>query len=146
MPLAAVDLLAPVGAALLAALGRLDRLAVDGGGAGGRLTPGLGTDLRAEGIQDLLPGAVPRPPLEVVVDRPPRGEVMRQGPPTAPFAGVIEQGVDDLAQVGLAGPTPPAGARQQWFEQGPLLVSQVTGIGFAFHTSFYANPHLWNRL
>ena len=44
MAFAAVDLLAAVGAALLAALGRLDQLAVDGGGdwgsAPGRLGPG----------------------------------------------------------------------------------------------------------
>src|SRR5262249_5054371 len=68
MPLAALDLLAAVRAPLLATQGRLDRLTVESGSAGRRCPPGLDAGQGTQGVEDLLPGTVPVPPLEVVVD------------------------------------------------------------------------------
>ncbi len=127
-------------AAVLAALSRLDRLTVEGTGAGRGGAAGLDADCGTQGVADLLPGAVPAPPLEVVVDRLPGGEVVRQSPPGTDLAGVLEQSVDDLPPAGLAGLAASAGTRQQRLEQVPLLVPQVAQRGVAFHTSFYADP------
>src|SRR5205085_6965720 len=113
MAFASVDLLAAIAAALLTALGRLDRLAVNGAGAGSCGASGLGADQRAEGVEQSLPGAVAGPVLEVVVDRLPGREVMGQRPPAASLACVVEQGVDDLAQVGLARAPTPAWTREE---------------------------------
>src|SRR5262249_46516573 len=149
MPLAALDLLTAVRAPLLATQGRLDRLTVESGGAGRRCPPGLDAGQGTQGVEDLLPGTVPVPPLEVVVDRLPRRQVMGQRPPGTPFAGVVKQGVDDFAQIDFAGPPGPTAsldAGQQRLDQRPLLVRQVAGIRFAFHTVFYANSQLWNRV
>src|SRR5581483_7922006 len=143
--LAATDLLAAIGAHLLAALRGLDRLAVDAGDAGRRLPPSLGAELGAQGIEDLLPGAIPTPPAEVVVDGPPGWEVVGQGAPGAALAGVVEQGVDDLAHVGLAGAAAGPGGGNQGLQDGPLLIGQVTGIGFALHTLFYVHHPLMEQ-
>src|SRR5947209_7410782 len=110
------------------------------------LTPGLGTDTRAQGIEAGLPGAVPGPPLEGVVDRLPGRKVMRQGTPTAALAGLVEQGVQHRAPVRLAAPTAWPSRRNQRHQDGPRLVSEVTRIGFTFHTLFDAPVNLWNRL
>jgi len=132
--------------------GAADKMAAErlhGGGAGRRCPPGPDSSQRAEGVEEFLPGAVPIPPAEGVIDSLPRGEVVGQCPPGTPFAGMVEQSVDDLAQIGLAGPPRPAasaGPGQQRLDKSPLPVRQIAGIGFAFHTSFYANPQLWNRL
>src|SRR5262249_11677934 len=68
--LPALDLLAPVGAHVLAGLGHhLDALAVHAGRAGGRLAAGLGPDALPQGIDDSLPGAVVLPLVVVVVHR-----------------------------------------------------------------------------
>src|SRR5271165_535981 len=149
MTLAALDLLAPVRAPFLALLGGLDRLAVDGGGAGRWCPPSFDAGQGAEGVEELLPSAVPVPPLEVIVDGFPRGQVVGQCPPGTTFASMVEQRVDDLAQLSLAGPATPvasAGSGQQRLDQSPLLVRHVAGIQLASHASFYAKPELWNRL
>src|SRR5438552_3797960 len=102
MAFATVDLLAAVRTTLLTTLGRLDRLAVDGGNGGRRRAPGLPADLLPQGVEETLPGSVAGPLLEVVVDRLPRREVMRQCPPSPALAGMVEQGIEDFAQVRLA--------------------------------------------
>jgi hypothetical protein len=79
----------------------------------------------------------------------PVGEVVRQGTPGAAFPGVIEQRVDDLPQVHLTRPTGSGAARgpgKQGINKDPLLIGYVAGIGFAFHTLFYANLILQQTL
>ena len=90
MTLAALDLLAPVRAPFLAPLGGLDRLAVDGGGAGRWCPSSFDAGQGAEGVEELLPGAVPVPPLEVIVDGLPRGQVVGQCPSGTTFASMVE--------------------------------------------------------
>ena len=122
MALAAVDLLAAVLADLLSALGRLDRLAVDGGGAGRWLPTGPDADLLTQRIENPLPGAVGVEPLEVVVDGLPGGEVVGQGPPGAALAGAVEQGVDDPTHIGSPGATARPGRRDERLDDCPLSV------------------------
>src|SRR5262249_26066741 len=149
MPLAALDLLAAVGPPFLAAQCGPNRLAVERGSTGRWRSPCLDPSQRAEDIEDLLPSPIHVPPLEVVVDGLPRGQMVGQCPPGTPFPGMVEQRVDNLAQIDFAGPTRPTApldARQQRLDQRPLLVRQVAGISFAFHAPFYANSQLWNRV
>src|SRR5579872_3640984 len=146
VPLAAADLLTAIGAHLLAAVRRLDRLAVDAGDPRVGVAAGALTDAGAQGVPEQVPGAVARPGLEVVVDGLPGGEVVGQGAPGTALAGEVAEGVDDRTHVGLAGSAAGAGKRDPLVHEGPLRIGQVGGIGFAFHVSFYANSPFWNRL
>src|SRR4051812_33836109 len=70
-------------AAVAAAAGRLDRLAVQDGRRRLRLPAGEIAGVIAEGIMHDLPGAVLLPTAEVAVDAVPGREVVRQRPPGA---------------------------------------------------------------
>src|SRR5258707_2952708 len=142
MSLAAVDLFATVAAARLATLGRLDRLTVDGGSAGRGRTSGLDADLRTEGIEEALPGAIPGPPLKVVIDRLPGRKVMGQRSPTTTLADMVEECVENLTHVRGARPPARPRLRNQRFQNSPLLVSKITGIRFASHILFYGQHPL----
>src|SRR5262245_57428923 len=133
MPLAAAHLLAAVGADLLTAVGGLDRLAVDAGDAGRGRAAGRLAEADAEDVDDPIPGAVALPGVEVVVDGPPRGEVVGQCPPGAALVGEVEDGVDDLADVGLARPPSGPGRGDLGLQHGPLGVSEVGRVCSAFH-------------
>jgi len=97
MPLAAVESLAAVIAVRAADLGRLDGLAVDTPGRGRRVSARPAADLAPEDAIEGRPGPVVPPLDEVVVDRPPLGEVVRQGPPGTAVAVAVEDGVEDPA-------------------------------------------------
>src|SRR5512139_297457 len=102
MALATIDLLAGVVAPLVAGLGALDTLAVEDGRTGmsvatfdqAHVFPQVGVNLR--------PQPVALPYAEVVVDRPPRGEVGRQVAPLARRLDQIEDRVEELAEQVLA--------------------------------------------
>src|SRR5512135_2734232 len=110
---------------------RLDGLAVDAAGARLGFLPGRLPDPAAQGVMDLLPQSVAAPAMEVVADRPLGWEVMGQGGPGAARAQNVEDGVENLAEVGL--PWCPRLHRgwQQRLQDGPLLVAEVAGIGLA---------------
>jgi hypothetical protein len=74
MALAAPDLLAAVGADLVAAAGGLDRLAVDTGDAGRERSAGSLAEADPQDVDDSVPGAVALPGIEVVIDGLPRGK------------------------------------------------------------------------
>src|SRR5262245_42481800 len=104
MTLAALHLLAAVVAALLAALGRLDRLAVDVTGLRVGVAARDPADTPAQGGKQLLPGAVVDEGAEVVVDGfPGTAKIVGDGSPGAALAVVVEQGIEHLAHVVLAG-------------------------------------------
>src|SRR2546423_15023521 len=130
MALAAVDLLVAVVAALAAHLGRLDALRVDAAGAGGPLPGGLATDLAAQGVDDLLPGAVMLPGDEVVPDGALGQQVVRQVVPLHAGPRLVEQRVDHLTQVDLPRATAGFGGRGQRLNEGPLGVRQIRAIWF----------------
>src|SRR5262249_35127480 len=64
--------------------------------------------------------------------------VVRQHPPAAAGAGVVADGVDDLAQVHLPGPAASGaaglGAGQVRGQALPLVLGQVGRVRFAVHT------------
>src|SRR5262249_41432759 len=128
MPLAAGDLLAAVLADLLPAVGGLHRLAVDAGDAGRDLAAGGLAEADPQDVDDPVPGAVALPGVEVVEDGAPRGEVVGQWPPGAALVGEVEDRVNDLAHVGLAGPPAGAGRGDLGLQDGPLGVGDIRWI------------------
>src|SRR5258707_1435795 len=99
MAFATTDLLAaivaPFGAALL---GRLHRLAVD------RRYPWLvvaarfDTDIRAEQVNDFIPGAAVDPGTVVVVARSPARKLVRQHAPLAAGPHHIKKGIEQIGR------------------------------------------------
>ena len=117
---------------LAAGAGGLDRLAVDAAGTGLRCLTRLLSDHAAERAVDLLPQPHPAPPMEGVADRALGGKVVRQGGPGAARRQQIEDRVEDFPEVG-----PSRGPRRdrwghQRFQEGPLGIGQVAGIGLAW--------------
>ena len=110
MPLPAVDVLGVVAAPLLAAGGGVDRLAVDARGGAGVVGLLRRADLRAEQVVDRVQGAVVPPLVEVPPDGALGREVLGEVAPLAAGAEDVEDGIDDVPQVGLAGPPPPGWA------------------------------------
>src|SRR5262249_46515177 len=114
----------------------VDRLAVDarrGAGVVGLLRR---ADLRAEQVVDPVQGAVPAPLVEVPPDGALGGQVAGQVAPLAAGAEDVEDGMDDVPQVGRAGPAAGSGGREEWLDQGPLVVGDVTGVMVRSHTPF----------
>jgi hypothetical protein len=91
----------------------------------------------AEGSEPALPSAVAGPVLEVVIDGLPGLEIMGQGPPPAPLAGLVEECVQHPSHRGLAGPSAQFGRGDHGGSNGPLLIRPIAGIRFVFHTPFY---------
>ena len=89
------------------------------------------SDLAAEGIVDLFPQATTPPAVEVIAHRALGGEVMGQFVPLAAVGQEVEEGVEDLPQIGLPRRTGWHGGWQQRLEDGPLFVGQITGVGLA---------------
>jgi hypothetical protein len=110
---------------------RANGLAVEHGGAGRRLATGSFTILEKQRMVDAGPDAFALPAAKVVVDRLPRRKVMRQEPPGASGAQQVEDGIDDLALVGLARAAAGAGVGDHGRDGGPLIVGQVGGVGSA---------------
>src|SRR2546421_4430953 len=131
MPLAALDLLVAVVARWATHLAGLDALRIDAGSAGRLGATLLAADLTAQGIHQLLPGTVLLPSDEVVPGGALGDQVMGEIVPLDTRAGLVEQGVDDLAQVHGAGPATALGGRDELLERVPLLVAQVRGVTLA---------------
>src|SRR5579872_5581152 len=139
MALATLDLLAAVIADGAAHLGGLDGLAVDASGAGAILPAGGLASAGPQGIDDLLPSAIALPGGEVVPGGALGHEVVGQVVPLAAGACLVEQGVDDLAQVRGAGAASRLRRRQQGFDQLPLGVGQVRMIRLAHNGGLRAS-------
>src|SRR5512135_2595569 len=85
---------------------------------------------------DCVQGAVVPPLVEV----PPHGalgrEVLGEVAPLAAGAEDVEDGVDDVPHVGLAGPSAGVDGDVR-LDQGPLRVRDVAGVVVRSHTPFY---------
>ena len=108
-----------------------DGLAIEAAGAGLRLLAGPFPDLPSQGIVDRLPQAATPPAMEIAADRPLGGEVMGQRMPCAAVGQEVEDGVEDLAEVGGSGRAGRHRGRQEVLDEVPLLVGQVAGVGLA---------------
>ena len=129
VPLPARDPLAHVVAPRLAPLGGVDALAVDDRRRGALLAAVGVPQPGAEHVEDLRPGAVEPPPAVVEVDGAPGGQVVGHHPPGDAAADQVEDAVEDLAEVDVAGPAAGLGLGQQGLDELPLLVGQVGGVG-----------------
>src|SRR5262249_6459228 len=130
-----VDLLGVVPAPLLAAAGRIDRLTVDAR-CGARMVGLLGGPGAAtQGVMDPVQRPVPPPPVEVAPDGAPGREVDGQVAPLAAGAGDVEDGVEDVPHVGLAGPAAAGFGGQMGLDQGPPGVAEVAGVMVYSHAT-----------
>ena len=105
--------------------GGLHGLAVNNRPAGCRFPAASLTDPDVEGAMNLLPGFLPPPDPEIVVDQLPRRKVMGQETPSAAGAQHIPDGVDNLPAGVFGWTSPRFGGRNQWFQHGPLRISQI---------------------
>src|SRR5690348_15239571 len=97
MPLASLDQLASINAALAACFGGLGTLTVDEDHTRSGLSPDLYAVSLAERCGDILPQVVATPLGEVIVDGLPLGVVFGQKAPLAAGAQQVQAGVDDQA-------------------------------------------------
>ena len=105
-----VDVLGIVAAPLLAAGGRVDRLAVDAGGGPGVVGLLDGADLAAEQVMDDVQRAVATPLVEISPHGAPGRQIDRQVAPLAAGAKDVEDGIDDVAHWSVLRGRPPGGA------------------------------------
>src|SRR4029079_4570562 len=98
-----------------------------------------------QGVVEGRPGAVVPPLLEVVVNGPPGREVVGQSPPGTAMSAAVEDGIEDLGEVGFSGPPARLGRWGQGLEDGPFGVGQIAGVWFAAPPLSTFESGLWNR-
>src|SRR5215212_439803 len=117
MPLSTAHFLATVVTARTTSLGSPDRLGVDDGGAGSRLSARQATQPFAQDGVYLLPGAVHAPSPEVVVGGlPGQGEVVGEQAPSTSTPEHVEDGVQYLARLVSSGTSARFGSGNEGLE------------------------------
>src|SRR5512135_1736253 len=111
--------------------GGLDGLTIDAAGTGFRLFPGLSSNLPTQVIVNPLPESAAAPAMEVVPHGPFRRKILGQGVPRTSVGQDIEDGIEDLAEVGGPWCSGWHRGRQHRLQDRPLGVTQVTGVGRA---------------
>src|SRR5579885_2807659 len=114
-------------------LGGPDRLAVDNGGTGRGLAPGLPSHPFPQRGMDALPSAIQSPFPKIGVDRGPRPVIPWQHPPLATAAQDGEDSIQDDTQVDGSWAPAWLGRRQQWSQDGPFLLAQFRGVEGSRH-------------
>jgi hypothetical protein len=122
---AAIDAFGAIVAADAANPGRPDRLTVDDARARLRVTPNTRTELFAQHLVDMLPGAVYTPEPKVVVRGLPGWELVRQQPPGTATSDDVEDGVQDLTLRMKPGTADTPGRRQERIQAGELGICQI---------------------
>ena len=122
------DLLASIVVPIISDFSRLDGLAVDAAGAGVLVLSEGDPHRLAQGVEDLLPGAIVAPLGEVFVDGALGRQVVRQHVPLAAGAIDVEDRVDHFPEINLARPS-HLGDGDQRPDDFPLRVGQVAGVG-----------------
>src|SRR5437763_1713173 len=89
--------------------------------------------LAAKPVVDPVQGPVASPLVEVTPDGALGREIHRQVSPLAAAADNIEDGVEDVPHVRLAGPAAAGLGRDVGLDKGPLGVREVTGIMVCSH-------------
>ena len=120
---------------------RLDALAINDSCAGTRLSSISYSHPVAQGFMDPLPGSVLSPGAEVVKRRAPKGQVVRQHPPRAPAPKHVHDGVHHLPARVLDRTASGFRSGQQRFQQLPLCVTEIAGIGLSVHGDGLHIPH-----
>ena len=133
LPLSAGHLLAAVIAARTTGLSGLDRLAVDHRRGGlGLTSPGDPMTL-SQDLVDPLPGSLPAPRAQVVVNILPRRQIMRHHAPSNTASQNIEAAINDPPEAVVLLATLPLGVLTQRSDQFPLLIRQIRWVGFVRH-------------
>jgi hypothetical protein len=122
---AAIDAFGAIVAADAANPGRPDRLTVDDASGRLRVTPNTSTELFAQHLVDMLPGAVYTPEPKVVVGGLPGWELVRQQPPGTATSDDVEDGVQDLAHRMKPWSADTLGRRQERIQAGELSICQI---------------------
>jgi hypothetical protein len=125
--LPAVDVLGVVATPLFAAGGGVDRLAVDARGGAGMVGLLRRADFTAERVVDRVQRAVVPPLIEVSPDGALGREILGEVAPLAAGAKDVEDGVNDVPRVSLAGSASGVN-RDMRLDQAPLLVGDVAGV------------------
>jgi len=95
---------------------------------------------------DLVPGAVLLPPAEGVEHNPVRRQVVRKGPPHAPVAGLVQDGVNHLPASVSGGPAARLGGGYVRLDQPPLAVGQVGRVWRPAHARSDTGRGLLDKL
>jgi hypothetical protein len=85
-------------------------------------------DIAAEQVMHQLPGAVLAPLLKVMVDDPPRGQIMGQHAPGTATAQQIEDAVEDLALGVFFRSAPGFRLGHEMFNQVPFFIAEIGRI------------------
>src|SRR6266496_4431934 len=133
VPLPPLQPLAAVKGAAFPRPVRVRRLAIDAGRRPRRRLVFL-THLLAQAVMDARQRPFLLPLVEVVVDRLPRRELMRQHPPLTPAPRDVENAIDDTAEINLARTPGSLLWRDKELDDLPLRVSRVARISFAVHS------------
>src|ERR1019366_7829938 len=154
-----IDVLGVVSPALLTASRGIHGLAIYAGGGARGVRLLLSADPLARQVVDGSQGAVVPPLIEVPPHSRLGREVLGEVTPLAAGTQDVEDGIDYVAQAGLAWSA--AGVDGQLrLDQKPLRVGYVAGVGLCSHESFYASSpplmgqslrpanrvHLWSRV
>src|ERR687898_3196712 len=131
LPLAAPHLLACIVAPWSAALGGLDRLAIDHSSTGRGFTSDPLPIRHNEQVVDALEQARVAPESEPAIHRRPRWEVLRDQTPRDPASEDVEDGVHDFPQWPSAGATKRVWLWHQRLDQGPLGICQICFVSQA---------------
>ena len=108
---------------------RLHRLTVDDRGAGGGGAAKRAPEALAEAGMQGLQRPVATPGAEVVIDRLPGGQIVRQLAPGAAAAHHVEDGIGDLASLPARRSAAVLDGGDQRLEQHPFLLAEIGGVG-----------------
>lgn len=111
----------------------LDALAVNNRRTGLGLTTGFLAHGFPQGIVHGFPDTLLAPGVEVAVDGLPGREVVGQHAPGAATPQDIENGVDHFSDVHTSATAPSLGRGNEWFQDEPLDIGQITGVCFSVH-------------
>jgi hypothetical protein len=144
--LAALDFLARVIAANSAAFRGLNALAVDHACGWTGIAPLQLPRCHNEMMVDRLQQPAVAPIVEVALDRRRRRKVVREKPPLTACRGHVEDGVQNVPQIGVSRSANPPRRRQERLNETPFSVGQVACIAatspFIFTTGDFSPRHV----
>ena len=141
VPLASLDLLARIEAALLGLLGRFHTLAIDNRSTRLLRAAQSGADAQAQGRVDPFERAIVEPFVKVVGHMLPGRQIMRQHAPLAAAAIQIQDGVHDLAQIDGSFAAWSGWLTQRRLEVIPFVVAQIACVGRSWSSILNGSAH-----
>jgi hypothetical protein len=89
-----------------------------------------------------LPGAILAPLAKVVIDDPPRGQVMGQHALGAATTQYVEERIQDLALGVCLGPSSGFGLGDEMFDQSPFFIAEISRIRLSrVHARYRTRSH-----